>query len=129
LNHDLGEMLGVSVEKKYQRYNWMRRPIDPNAMEYALTDVKYLFELRDRLQEQVLRKGRLPELLRSVAREDINYEKKGIPSIQKEKPISEIQLRPEEDRRSDFRRPRAAGGNNRLAAAHCPQQRRPAVPG
>jgi ribonuclease D len=83
LNHALGEMLGVSVEKKYQRYNWMRRPIDPNAMEYALTDVKYLFELRDRLQEQVLRKGRLPELLRSVAREDINYEKKGIPSIQK----------------------------------------------
>ena len=46
--------LGISVEstsqkKKYQTANWMRRPIPKEQIEYALSDVRYLFELKDSL--------------------------------------------------------------------------------
>ena len=45
---------GISVEstsqkKKYQTANWMRRPIPKEQIEYALSDVRYLFELKDSL--------------------------------------------------------------------------------
>ncbi|HAK47561.1 MAG TPA: hypothetical protein DCO79_16770 [Spirochaeta sp.] len=44
------ELLGI--EKKagksmFQKYNWMRRPIDKAAVEYALNDVLHLHSLRD----------------------------------------------------------------------------------
>lgn len=46
--------LGVTAEdgaskKKYQTANWMRRPIPPAQIEYALSDVRYLFDLKDSL--------------------------------------------------------------------------------
>lgn len=63
---DLGsvieEALGHGSEgskKRFQQYNWTRRPIDPRAIEYALRDVRYLIPLRDalfaRLEEAGLR--------------------------------------------------------------------------
>ncbi|TVR03731.1 MAG: 3'-5' exonuclease [Spirochaetaceae bacterium] len=60
---DLGSVLeaalGISVEKKkkFQRYNWTRRPIEPDAIEYALSDVLHLFQLRDVLFEELERRG------------------------------------------------------------------------
>lgn len=50
--------LGISVEstsqkKKYQTANWMRRPIPKEQIEYALSDVRYLFELKDSLVSEV----------------------------------------------------------------------------
>ena len=36
-------------KKKYQTANWMRRPIPDGQIEYALSDVQYLFELKDSL--------------------------------------------------------------------------------
>ena len=39
----------TSQKKKYQTANWMRRPIPPGQIEYALSDVEYLFALRDSL--------------------------------------------------------------------------------
>lgn len=41
--------LGVVLNKKrkYQRYNWTRRPIASEAIDYALNDVKYLLALKD----------------------------------------------------------------------------------
>ena len=38
-----------SMKKKYQTANWMRRPIPDQQIEYALTDVQYLFDLKDSL--------------------------------------------------------------------------------
>ena len=38
-----------SMKKKYQTANWMRRPIPAQQIEYALSDVRYLFELKDSL--------------------------------------------------------------------------------
>jgi ribonuclease D len=41
--------LGVELEHKakFQRYNWLRRPLSEEALEYAVNDVKYLPRLKD----------------------------------------------------------------------------------
>lgn len=41
--------LGVLLEgkKKYHRYNWLRRPITKEALEYSINDVRYLIQLKD----------------------------------------------------------------------------------
>jgi ribonuclease D len=43
--------LGVILnhKSKYHRYNWTRRPLDKEAIDYALNDVIYLFKLKDAL--------------------------------------------------------------------------------
>ena len=40
-------------KKKFQTYNWMRRPIDEAAVKYALSDVIYLFKLKDILVKKI----------------------------------------------------------------------------
>jgi ribonuclease D len=47
----LSEELGIAPfnKKKFQQYNWMRRPLDRAAVEYAMNDVRYLFRLKDAL--------------------------------------------------------------------------------
>ncbi len=49
------------AKKKFQQYNWMRRPIDPEALDYALDDVRYLFELKTSLLAEVAAAGQLDE--------------------------------------------------------------------
>ena len=54
LNGLIERQLGLSVEnpslkKKYQTANWMRRPIPAEQIEYALGDVRYLFQLKETL--------------------------------------------------------------------------------
>lgn len=41
--------LDIRLEKKrkYQRYNWTRRPVPPDAIEYALNDVIHMLSLKD----------------------------------------------------------------------------------
>lgn len=53
---DLGSVLETALghrphgnKKRFQQYNWTRRPIDPAAIEYALRDVRHLSALRDEL--------------------------------------------------------------------------------
>src|SRR4030042_150011 len=43
--------LGINLTRKvkFQRHNWTRRPIDKEALDYALNDVIYLFKLKDAL--------------------------------------------------------------------------------
>lgn len=58
LNEALGKVPSGS-KRRFQQYNWTRRPIDPDAIDYALADVRYLIPLRDelfrRLQDQGLK--------------------------------------------------------------------------
>lgn len=62
--------LGISAEnpalkKKYQTANWMRRPIPEEQIEYALGDVKYLFELKSSIfaeMRKTLAKGKIRQL-------------------------------------------------------------------
>lgn len=41
------------LKKKYQRANWMKRPLSEEQIMYALDDVKYLFDLKLSLQEEL----------------------------------------------------------------------------
>lgn len=41
------------LKKKYQRTNWMRRPLSQEQLEYALGDVQYLFDLKTSLLEEL----------------------------------------------------------------------------
>ncbi len=55
----LSQALGVTIEKKsrFQRYNWTTRPLAQDAVEYALSDVAYLFQLRDHLMAELEARG------------------------------------------------------------------------
>ena len=39
---------GVTLNKKYQRADWKRRPLTPEQLDYARLDTHYLVALRDR---------------------------------------------------------------------------------
>ena len=43
----LQEQFGVTLDKKWQRHNWGKRPIEPAALAYAQFDTHYLLRLRD----------------------------------------------------------------------------------
>lgn len=71
--------LNIKIEhkKKYQLYNWIKRPIQEDAIEYALNDVRYLFELRDCLLEKVKENHLIDQLIIGIIRNS-NYKSKSI---------------------------------------------------
>lgn len=58
------EFLGLDIQinkKKNQTANWLKRPLDGENIEYALLDVKYLFDLKKALLLEIEKKGLLEE--------------------------------------------------------------------
>jgi ribonuclease D len=55
LHSVLASELGVLLEHKakFQKHNWTIRPISPEAIEYALNDVTYLFKLKEVLLKKL----------------------------------------------------------------------------
>ncbi len=53
----LEEIFEIRLEKKFQRFNWGRRPLPQEARRYAALDVRYLLPLRDRLLEEIRARG------------------------------------------------------------------------
>jgi ribonuclease D len=51
--------LQVTPAKGDRLTDWLRRPLSPNQREYAAADVRYLLELKDRLDAQLAERGRL----------------------------------------------------------------------
>ena len=51
-------------KSKFQRYNWLTRPIDSEAILYALDDVLYLHQLSRALLTQIYEGGHLEEFFR-----------------------------------------------------------------
>lgn len=51
--------LGVHLNKKHQRADWAQRPLSAELLEYAAEDTRHLPALRDRLQLELERLGRL----------------------------------------------------------------------
>lgn len=51
--------LGVKLDKKHQRADWAQRPLPAPMIEYAAEDTRHLPQLRDRLREELVQKGRL----------------------------------------------------------------------
>jgi ribonuclease D len=54
----LERYFGLKLDKKYQRADWSMRPLTAGMLEYAAQDTMYLLELRDRLREELVRRGR-----------------------------------------------------------------------
>lgn len=50
-------------KKRYQKYNWNRRPLDRDAIDYALQDVIYLFELKQKLLSHIIGRGLLDSFI------------------------------------------------------------------
>ena len=55
----LEKHFAVTLDKKHQRADWSMRPLTPGMLAYAAQDTMYLLDLRDRLYEELERKGRL----------------------------------------------------------------------
>jgi ribonuclease D len=76
--NDLKSVLEASIgvnepgnKKRFQQYDWTRRPINAEAMEYALQDVRFLFPLKDFLLRRLYETGRLePYILENTKRQD-----------------------------------------------------------
>lgn len=56
----LEKYAGIKLDKKFQRADWSKRPMEPGMLEYAAADTHYLLALRDTLAQQLREKGRLP---------------------------------------------------------------------
>lgn len=49
---------GVTLDKKFQRADWSRRPLEPGMLEYAATDTHHLLPLRDLMEQKLRDAGR-----------------------------------------------------------------------
>jgi ribonuclease D len=70
--------LGITLTKKlkFQRYNWMKRPIDKEAIDYAINDVIYLFRLKDALYKNLYTNNLLDMfILKNLRVQNKNYVK------------------------------------------------------
>jgi len=63
--HGLAALLkahfGVSLNKKYQRADWGRRPLPPEQLDYARLDTHYLLALHDIQAQELESTGRWPQ--------------------------------------------------------------------
>lgn len=50
------EHFGISLDKKWQRYDWAKRPLRVEQIEYARFDTHFLIPLRHRLNEELEKK-------------------------------------------------------------------------
>ncbi len=57
----LHEHFAVTLDKKWQRHNWGKRPMEPGALTYARFDTHYLLGLRDLQLGQIQQLDRLEE--------------------------------------------------------------------
>jgi len=68
--------LGVELKHKtkFQRYNWLRRPLDEEAIAYALNDVIYLLKLKDIIMSKIYKKQLLDLfILRNIRIQNRDY--------------------------------------------------------
>jgi len=61
LGNILQEQFDVQLDKRWQRYDWGRRPLSPEALAYARLDTRYLLRLRDRMLVELKAQERLEE--------------------------------------------------------------------
>jgi len=63
----LEEIVGIQVNKKYQRANWGKRPLPEDMLQYAQMDTHYLLKIRHALAAELEKKGLTP-----IATEDFS---------------------------------------------------------
>jgi ribonuclease D len=72
----LEDLVGVTINKskRLQRADWGRRPLSAEALDYASTDVRYLFALKDILEQRLKTLGRTAWAAEEYARlEEVRY--------------------------------------------------------
>ncbi|NLI80646.1 MAG: hypothetical protein GX443_03010 [Deltaproteobacteria bacterium] len=65
LAHVLAEHFGVTLDKKWQRCDWGKRPLKQEQIDYARLDTHYLIPLRHRLNQALMDHG-LQEQARGI---------------------------------------------------------------
>ena len=68
--------LGVELmhKKKFQKYNWLHRPLSEESLEYAINDVKYLLRLKDIIMSKIYKKQVLDLfILRNIRIQNRDY--------------------------------------------------------
>jgi ribonuclease D len=55
----LEQFFDVKLDKKHQRADWSMRPLTPEMLEYAAQDTRYLLQLKDHMNAELGRRGRL----------------------------------------------------------------------
>ena len=75
--------LGITIEnkKKYQRQNWITRPIQEGAKQYAIGDVAYLFDLHKSLLSKIKVEDKVEKLIFKLAGTFKDFDKKSVPGI------------------------------------------------
>ncbi|NUS39114.1 MAG: ribonuclease D [Lysobacter sp.] len=69
------DLFGVALPKGETRSDWLRRPLSPAQLEYAVDDVLYLFLVHDRLAAELDALGRAAWLAEDCARLVANAER------------------------------------------------------
>lgn len=54
----LEQYFGVKLDKKHQRADWSMRPLPADMLDYAAQDTRHLLGLRDRLYQELKKRGR-----------------------------------------------------------------------
>lgn len=54
------ELLGVEISKQQQSSDWGAPDLSDAQKDYAASDVRYLHQLKERLDERLVREGRMP---------------------------------------------------------------------
>ncbi len=57
----LRERFGAALDKRWQRYNWGKRPLPADALSYARLDTHYLLRLRDMQMKELAKLDRFEE--------------------------------------------------------------------
>jgi len=98
LDNVLKKVLGITVKnkKKYQQYNWTLRPVREDAMQYALSDVQYLFELNSRLLGAVMNENKYEELILKFVQSEFDFSKTSTPGMFKTKNYKRLDARQKE---------------------------------
>ena len=55
----LEQFFDVKLDKKHQRADWSMRPLTADMLDYAAQDTRYLLQLKDHLQAELEKRGRL----------------------------------------------------------------------
>lgn len=55
----LQKYFDLTVDKRFQKVDWSRRPLSDDMIVYSMNDVAYLVELKDILEKRLLESGRL----------------------------------------------------------------------
>lgn len=80
----------VSQKNKYQKYNWTRRPIQQEALEYALGDVQYLFILKDALMKKIIERKLYEALILRITGKDLAVKVHDLPGIKRKRRYKDL---------------------------------------